>query len=47
MQTVSAHLSYGKWLILFLCGIGFAEPSELKACDNHLLFFFSRKAALR
>jgi len=37
-----AHLPYGKWLILFLCGIGFAEPSELKACDNHLLFLLPK-----
>lgn len=33
----------GKWLILFLCNIGFAEPSELKASENHLLYCYIKQ----
>lgn len=29
-------------VILFLCGTGFAEPSEQKACENPLAFFVAQ-----
>ncbi|SIT08227.1 hypothetical protein SAMN05421796_11290 [Chryseobacterium piscicola] len=38
MQTVNT-LVLGQVVILFLCGTGFAEPSELKASENPLAFF--------
>lgn len=38
MQTVNSLVLW-QVVILFLCGTGFAEPSELKASENPLAFF--------
>lgn len=39
MQTVNSLVLWQVVVILFLCGTGFAEPSELKASENPLAFF--------